>query len=171
MGIKQPPNYVHPNKKKESKRSQNRILEKQSSRESPEHRQRPAALKSVKVEKTTLTQTQLVRLVVRPPLPGYVVLYDNMLNGGLSSKRALLGLLKRGFPQFKSDLLTGKDTKENTVMFDDGKVIETTRSIDSIFLEKARAAFDPFGVLTDRALGQKIGEAIVCRAAKEKINE
>lgn len=167
MGIKQPPNYVHPNKKKEGKLPDRRKTDLSTQQANALPTRKGNGKKSTIASNEQSAETQVIRLVARPPLPGQVKLYDNMLAGGLSSKQALLGLLKRGFDEFNSDLSTGKFVEGNPVLTTDGKAVETTRSIDSEFLKRARAVFDPFGILSDRALGQKIGEAIIGRAKKD----
>lgn len=170
MGIKQPPNYVHPNKKKKEEKPNVDLMHERAALKP----QSVAPVKRNKVSKPSKSfQTQssemiLIRLVAKPPLPGQIKIYDDMVAGGLSSKQAILGLFKREFPKFVSDMLANKIGKENDVAVENSYAVETTRGVDIKFIEKARSVFDPFGVLSDRALGQRIGEAIIFRSRKDE---
>ena len=89
-----------------------------------------------------------------------------MIDGGVSPRQAILGLLKRGFAEFEADLRSGKVSGSANSYQTEDEVIETTRSVDETFVASCKQVFDKFDVLSNRAVGSKIGEAIFCRAAK-----
>ena len=169
MGIKQPTGgYVHPSKRKRASDvpgtstaapvAQDRIPIKKKREEDA-----PKADRSGEA-------SVLVRLVVYPPAPGQLLIYDQMIGAGYSSKQALLGLLKKGFSQFEADLLNGRVNAPGDQLTTSGKPVDTTRNVSAAFIEKAKAIFDPFDMLSNRALGQRIGETIIRSVAEGHAN-
>lgn len=102
-----------------------------------------------------------IRLVIYPPVTGQLPLYDEMISSGVAPNKALLGLLKKGFPKFEADLLAGKVTVPATELETNGKPVDTTRNVSAEFMNLAKDLFDPYDILSDRALGQRVAEAIV----------
>lgn len=107
-----------------------------------------------------------IRLVIYPPVAGQLPLYDEMISSGVAPNKALLGLLKKGFPKFEADLLAGKVTVPATELATNGKPVNTTRNVSTEFMNLAKDLFDPYDILSDRALGQRVAEAIVRSIAK-----
>lgn len=166
MGIKQPAGgYVHPSKRKRASDvsgtptaapvAEDRIPVKKKREEAAPRTERSGEA------------SVLVRLVIYPPAPGQLLIYDQMIDAGYSSKQALLGLLKKGFSQFEADLLKGRVTAPADPLTTSGKPVDTTRNVSAAFIEKAKAIFDPFDMLSNRALGQRIGETIIRSVAKD----
>ena len=166
MGIKQPTGrYIHPSKRKRASdvfatpasapMAEDRIpIKKKREEDAP------------KADQTDEVSV-LVRLVIYPPAPGQLLIYDQMIDAGYSSKQALLGLLKKGFSQFEADLLNGRVNAPGDQLTTSGKPVDTTRNVSAAFIEKAKAIFDPFDMLSNRALGQRIGETIIRSVAKD----
>lgn len=42
-----------------------------------------------------------------------------------------------------------------------GKPVDTTRNVSVEFFKRAKETFDPYDILSDRALGQRVAETIV----------
>ena len=169
MGIKQPTGgYIHPSKRKRgSDRPASQASAPAAEDRIPIKKKREEA--SPKADRSGESAV-LVRLVVYPPASGQLLIYDQMIGAGYSSKQALLGLLKKGFSQFETDLLNGKVTAPADQLIISGKPVDTTRNVSATFIEKAKSVFDPFDMLSNRALGQRIGETIIRSAAKDHAN-
>ena len=169
MGIKQPPAYVHPNKRKATPGEPVRRVTEQASKTGRPKREkeRSAPVKQARATKGNAEKTIQLRLVMYPPTSGQIPLFDQMIASGFAPKAALLGLLKRGFPVFEKKLLEGsiKALADDLDTMD--TPIDTTRNVSPQFLKAAKTLFDPFGVLSDRALGRKIAETIVSQIGKE----
>ena len=164
MGIKQPTGgYIHPSKRK-------RASDVPATPASapvvqggiPIKKKREKA--SAKADRSGEASV-LVRLVVYPPAPGQLLIYDQMIGAGYSSKQALLGLLKKGFPQFETDLLNGRVTAPADPLTTSGKPVDTTRNVSAAFIEKAKAIFDPFDLKTQ--IGQSVENFIQRRLGLE----
>ena len=163
MGIKQPPSYVHPNKRKRQP------VETKEQAPAPVTTPEPPKKEKREVRKPRVldgSRSDQVRLVIYPPTAGQIAIYDEMIAAGYSSKQALLGLLKKGFSQFETDLLAKNVTTPPDQLLTDGKPVDTTRNVTPQFIEAAKGVFDPFDMLSDRALGCRIGEAVI-RATSE----
>lgn len=111
-----------------------------------------------------------IRLILYPPVSGQLPLYDEMIKSGLSANKVLLGLLKKGFLKFETDLLAGKFSTPTIKFETDGKPVDTTRNVSSEFLNLAKELFDPYDILSDRALGQRVAEAVVQTVGKARRN-
>lgn len=111
-----------------------------------------------------------IRLILYPPVSGQLPLYDEMIKSGLSANKVLLGLLKKGFLKFETDLLAGKFSTPTIKLETDGKPVDTTRNVSSEFLNLAKELFDPYDILSDRALGQRVAEAVVQTVGKARRN-
>jgi len=94
-----------------------------------------------------------------------------MIKGGLSPKQAVLGILRRSFDQFESLVFAGKVSTLKTEIGKGGQAVETNRSVSKKFLAKAKEVYDPFGVLSKRALGMKIGEGILHQTTDGRVND
>lgn len=174
MGIKKVPfAYEHPNKRNPgTSGAETRNTASQATKERPNKKRgkaqtEPKPSPKLAATKNALPSAILLRLVVKPPKSGLFPLYDEMIASGLSPKEAILGLLKRGFSQFEIDISSNEIVASNNKYEAHGGAIETTRTVDEAFLNSCRDIFDKFGLLSDRALGGKIGEAIFSRTAKE----
>ena len=117
------------------------------------------------VESASIKDAQ-IRLVLYPPSVGQLSLYDEMINSGVPANKALLGLLKKGFPKFESDLLAGKISVHKVELEKGGKPVDTTRNVSVEFFKRAKETFDPYDILSDRALGQRVAETIVRSVGK-----
>ncbi len=170
MGIKQPTGaYVHPGKRKRAPdvpkgpsvipAAKGRI---------PVKKKREAVARPVA---RCRRKSRMVRLVVYPPAPGQIPLFDRMIAAGYSSRQALLGLLKKGFSQFENDLLNDKVTAPADQLNTEGKPVDTTRNVEAEFIQKAKDIFDPFDMLSNRALGHRIGETIIRSVSKDYAND
>jgi hypothetical protein len=177
MGIKKVPfNYEHPNKKKREKSEPAQqatapavsgVVPKTEKRQA-----KPKETDAAEVANTgELRETEMIRLVAYPPLSGQIDLYDKMVKGGLSSKQAILGILKRNFGQFEDLVFSGKVSIAKTEVGKNGEAVETNRSVSKEFLARAKEVYDPFGVLSKRALGMKIGEGILHQAKVRGSND
>jgi len=111
-----------------------------------------------------------IRLVLYPPSAGQLSLYDEMINSGVPANKALLGLLKKGFPKFEADLLAGKISAPTVELEKGGKPVDTTRNVSVEFFKRAKETFDPYDILSDRALGQRVAETIVRSVGKAGLN-
>lgn len=157
MQIKKPPEFVHPNKRKRTDRK-SKLLETNETIQKPSLRNGSAS-----ANERNLGKSELIRLVVYPPVKGQIEIYDRMIEAGFVPKRALLGLLKKGFQEFEVDLLARNIVSPANELQTDGKPVDTTRNVSPQFINYANALFDPFDVLSDRALGRCIAETILRR--------
>ncbi|MDD9908656.1 MAG: hypothetical protein OXR62_03095 [Ahrensia sp.] len=168
MGITKPRGYEHPNKRKR------RISEEET--EGPAHveaQRIPEKKKGVgkwHVKPPAVTsgaetrKCVVVRLLVYPPAKGQVAVYDEMIEAGIAPRTAILGLLKRGFGDFHAAVLKRSIKPLQFDILSDEAPIETTRRVSPEFITTAKCIFDPFGILSDRALGRTMGETIIAAA-------
>lgn len=132
--------------------------------------------KSLKIDrhlKLTDTDTNAdiqIRLVSRIPTQGQLIIYDQMTKAGMSPSRTIRGLWKRDFSLLETQLEEGAVNDLDQMQFEKLS-IETTRLVSTQFYNKAAKRFDPFGLLSKRALGQKIGEAVINLIRKEEVND
>lgn len=173
MGIKKPPAYVHPRKRASSEEvlSDDRPTPKKDKKEQANRKKvEDGPLDQIAIPELESNEgkaTVLLRLVARVPETGQIPLFDQMIIGGLSPKDAILGIWKREFEKLVIKLRADEFHKSTEVKFSSRKPIETTRKIKPNLMQTITAEFDPFGILTDRALGQRIGEALISQAEKE----
>lgn len=171
MGIKKAPNgYQHPRKK--AKRAipspvpdhRDQTVRVATKKNTPPRFQNQ--LKSTHDKGSDQQSSILIRLVAIPPAEGQIKIYDKMIAAGMAPKAAVLGLLKNGFKAFENVLLSDQSAAPE-FEYDglDKKAIETHRSVSPEFLLAAQNKFDPFGVLSRRALGMRIGQAIILSTA------
>lgn len=173
MGLIKPDTYVHPNK-----REKQDVPEKATAGQTVKDPK--VAVKKKKVEERTdkpnrsepkievESTTVLLRLVARVPANGQIKLFDDMIDEGLSPKEIILGIWKREFGNIET-LISDHDFKSTTPLeFENRKAIETTRKVTSELLISIQSKIDPFNILTERALGQKLGEAILIHSGKER---
>jgi hypothetical protein len=163
MGIKQPPTYVHPNKRKTvTPEPVRRAPQQAPKKEWPQKEKEGTELgKQRRLSLQSADKTIRLRLVIYPPTNGQLPLYDQMIASGIEPKTALLGLLKRGFPAFEKKLTAGSIKAPTNDLDISGAPVDTTRNVSPQFIEAAKALFDPFEILSDRALGRKIAETIL----------
>lgn len=170
MGILKPPKkYVHPRKhrygtEKTDATALPPISEKVSS-DKIVGTQEDKPTDKAQYQKNDNPKTELFRLVIYPPVGGVVPVYDQMLEAGINPRQALLGLLKKGFTQFEADLLNGKIEITIDHWETDGQPIDTTRNVEPDFIVNARKVYDPYGIISDRALGRIVAEAAIRSAS------
>lgn len=169
MGIKKVPfDYEHPSKRKTDSKNETPVIT--APKVSPKNKKGMGTKQMASSSRLETSKPQsgmvLLRLVVKPPKQGNFRLYDDMIDSGISPKQAILGLLKRGFSEFENDLQSNKVSATKLEYETEGSAIETTRSVDEAFNSSCREIFDKFDLLSNRALGGKIGEAIFSRVAK-----
>ncbi|MCI4643446.1 MAG: hypothetical protein MRY64_01550 [Hyphomonadaceae bacterium] len=166
MGIKTPPGYKHPLKHKQrgpevqslaaAKTAKPRIPigEKEGSG-SRRQGQNPTQVLKHTDEKVR------VRVVAYEPKPGQFERYDAMRRSGISDKDALLGFLRSA--RGKIGVLVDCSAKDiDTLTLDQGPAfVETNWSLSRSGLAQIKSLLDPFGILTPRALGAKIGAAVI----------
>ena len=163
MGIKQPPAYVHPNKRKTATPEPPGPTPHQAAKTKRPKREkeRTEPVKHRRATVDSAEKTIQLRLVIYPPTSGQIPLYDQMIASGFAPKTALLGLLKRGFSEFERKLMTDTIRAPLDNLKVSGQPVDTTRNVSPQFVEAAKHLFDPFGILSDRALGRKIAETII----------
>lgn len=166
MGIKTPPSYQHPSKRKRQGQRQEpqtsvRVerLEKPNKRKKGDGPKRPAITQFTSAGSTE--ETIRIRVVAYDPLPGEIKRFDEMINADISVKDALLGLLRKSKDQIDGLVkLSPKDIEALT--FEHGRTfVETNWAIPADKAEKLKRLFDPFDILTPRSLGTKIGAAVI----------
>jgi len=168
MGITKPLGYEHPNKRKRRKsEEQTEVPAHVEAKRIPEkkkgvgkRRVGPPAAPSI----AEIRKSAVVRLVVYPPAKGQIAVYDEMIEAGIAPRSAILGLLKRGFDDFHTAVMKGSIKPSRFDVLSDGALIETTRQVSPEFVTTAKSIFDPFGILSDRALGRTMGETIIAAA-------
>lgn len=173
MGLIKPDTYVHPNKRRQldvtSKATAGQTVKDPKvavNKEKIEKRTDNPNRSEPKIEAES--ETVLLRLVARVPANGQIKLFDDMIDEGLSSKEIILGIWKREFGNLGA-LISDLDFKSTTPLeFENRKAIETTRKVTSDLLVSIQSKIDPFNILTERALGQKLGEALLIQAGKER---
>lgn len=172
MGIKTPPEYQHPSKRKRQGSGSEPPATAQTEAPVTPLRKNEGDGRGRKVssQKETLSQsdsTLIVRVVAYVPNPGELTKYDEMIRGGVASKDALLGLLRNA--RHKIDDLVKRSSKQvDSLTYESSTgFVETNWSLSSDIAAQLKSLFDPFGILTPRALGAKIGAAIIVLSEKE----
>lgn len=155
MGIKKPNvAYEHPNKTKSTDKSS-----------TPKNSKPPAILaKELPAPKTS--ETIHVRIIAHYPTEGACEVFDQMCEANIAPKTAMLALLKKGIPEFEERCANNEIDKIDILSQLKPEFIETTRALSKSTFETAKNHFDPFDVLSLRALGVKIGDAIFASVAK-----
>jgi len=165
MGIKKPPPYVHPGKaKKPTAIAKPETLAPVENTEKPDKEKSNEAVRPQTTRKSAVVSaedTVTIRLVANPPKAGEFELYDQMIASGLSKKQAVQALMRKGFQN-----LDAKQLKPAAYEAD-GVAIETNRTFATSDVFALKQRFDQFGILSKRALGLKIGEALLVKAIKE----
>ena len=177
MGITKPSAYVHPKKRKPP-------THEIASAELSDERAKASTGKAGGANKKkkgmgvsrdngcaayAVERVQL-RLIISPPVSGQLEIFDEMIKANYPKNKAVLGLLKKGFPKFETDLFAGKIKVSQDGLATEGKAVDTTKAISADFLCKVKELYDPFDVLSERALGQRVAEAILRSCAKEATN-
>ncbi len=176
MGITKPPTYEHPRKRKRRaskselpnparvENSKSPVREKEDDWDSGQARKLSSAPQAS-------TDTIRVRVVAYEPTPGQLKRYDEMIASGIASKVALLGLLRNARAKI-SDLAKLPSMTISNLDYDHGnEFVETNWSLSGDHANRLKSLFDPFGILTPRALGAKIGTAIIVLADKDQAND
>ena len=168
MGIKQPPAYEHPNKRNRRsgsgkpqtiapvERAKNPVKEKRGN-EKPSDQ----SVDSGKV---------VLRMAAHPPALGEFDLFDQMVTSGITPREAVLALLRRGTKKLDDIANMPATSLKKLTYARDGEAIETNRSISAQCLQTLKTNIDPFGVLTTRAFGIKIGEAVLMLSVRQIAN-
>ena len=155
MGIKKPDvAYEHPNKARNTDKSN-------SSKNS-----NPPAIPVKEIGAGKSPETMHVRIIAHYPIAGACEFFDQMCAANIDPKTVMLALLKKGIPVFEERCLKNEIDEieiQNQLKSD---FIETTRVLSRRTFETAKKHFDPFDVLSLRALGAKIGDAIFASVAK-----
>lgn len=163
MGIIKPKGqYEHPRKKKTIDRDPSaKPIEKIEPINAVKEKtdiQKTGKPVSVSKDNHDKTETVTIRLVVRPPRPRQIKMYDDMIDAGLSPKEAILGILKKSIQELDNTKATHlKDANYSHK----GTAISTRRTISVDIFEKLKAKFDPFDILSERGFGIKVGEALM----------
>ena len=153
MGIKTPPAYEHPKKRKRSDGVQNIATSEPNVR--------------IVIPKKKKGEKVLLRLVARVPKQGQLKLFDQMIDSGLTEREAILALLRQGMEQLNK-ISTWPTSKLRQHSYEHlGGAIETNRQISTSLNETIRTNLDPFGALASRAIGTLLGEAMLTLVAKE----
>ena len=100
-------------------------------------------------------ETVSVRLLAPFPKQGVSAEYDAMINDKISRKLATLALLKRGMELFE------KQNMERTSYSCETDYVETIRSIERSTYDQFKRNHDPHEIMSARALGKKLGSAIL----------
>lgn len=172
MGIRTPPEYEHPSKR-EGRGSKNEQLTSARAekteipirkKEGDERGPNPRLLKPASVAPGEQVH---LRVVAYEPRPGELKRFDEMIGGGITNKDALLGLLRNA--RHKIDDLAKRSSKQvDDLTYDHGsEYVETNWSLSERVVGQLKSVFDPFDILTPRALGAKIGAAVIVLNDKE----
>ncbi|MFK5980838.1 MAG: hypothetical protein QM488_18340 [Rhizobiaceae bacterium] len=156
MPIKKVPfDYVHPKKK----------LSDDSSEKSP------VPTRSEHVQQVTISilparvvqpdETISVRLLASFPSPGVSAEFDEMIGDNISPKIATLALLKKGSSLLETEGGIKAISGEDVHYLNEGDYAETVRSIRRSTYDWAKSQYDPHDILSARALGAKLGNAIL----------
>lgn len=149
MGIKKLPfAYVHPNKDPANQDLLSDLVSVSSTT-------KPIIRKTKVMPRNETAERVYARLVVYFPKPGVSAEYDAMLKDKISSKRATLALLKRGMDRFEEQNL------ESTSYPCETDYVETIRSIERSTYDLFKQQHDPHEIMSARALGKKMGTAIL----------
>lgn len=172
MGLIKPDKYVHPNKRKRHEASEKAQAQipVENSKEAVKNKnvELPVDQSDLQQPLSTITgETVLIRLVARVPEQGQIAFYDSMIVDGLSPKEAILGIWKREFGNLDTTIADYDFKTSCQLGFEKRKAIETTRKITPDALRTIQSKIDPYNILTDRALGQKLGEALLIQSGKE----
>ncbi len=155
MGIKKPDvAYEHPNKARNTDKSN-------SSKNSI-----PPAILATEIGAAKSPETMHVRIIAHYPIAGAYEVFDRMCSANIDPKNAMLALLKKGIPVFEERCANNEIDKIDILSQLKPEFIETTRALSKSTFETAKNHFDPFDVLSLRALGVKIGDAIFASVAK-----
>lgn len=173
MGITKPVKYVHPKKRSietgRAEQRSNASAEQQDvttgfAREPEKGRKKKSVLdvSFASANHKTCTEKHVhIRLILYPPVEGQVPLYDQMIKANYPPNKVLLGILKKRFQKFEADLMAGKIEAVPNELKTSGKPVDTTRKVTAEFISCAKAVYDPFDILSERALGQRIAEGIL----------
>lgn len=155
MGIKKPDiAYEHPNKANSDKTP---TFSKRS-----EQSENPLNVEHV----TKASETIHVRIIAHYPAAGASAVFDQMCAASIDPKTVMLALLRKGIPEFEERCAKNEIDKIYIQKQLKQEFIETTRALSQSTFETAKKHFDPFDVLSLRALGVKIGNAIFASVAK-----
>jgi len=156
MPIKKVPfDYVHPRKKQIESNSEKPSVPDQAVRVQLKTTSTPPTLTVLPDE------TVSVRLLASIPKSGVSAEFDEMVGDNISHKTATLALLKKGLSMLEAD------GNKNSLLVVDAKYpiendyVETIRAIRRSTYEWVKNQYDPHDILSARALGAKLGTAIL----------
>lgn len=130
-------------------------------------KQPPIASTFSKFQKIRTVRKIMLSLSVPFPAPGVSASFDAMASHH-DGNTALKTLLKRAMPEYEDLLRANKITNVPDEYETSGDTTDTTRMMDIDLVNTARQHFDPFGVLSMRALAKKIAcSALAAFFAKE----
>jgi len=154
MGItKVPFEYIHPKRKKEAGDAGALSKEDSSKKLSNKSDARAAPANA--------DETVSVRLIAYFPCPGVSDDFDAMIEGGVSHKLATLAFLKRSTAFFEAQISTNDLIIEAPSYPCETEYVETIRMIRRSTFEWAKKQYDPHTILSARALGTRLGTAIL----------
>lgn len=155
MGIKKPDvAYEHPNKARNTDKS------------STSKNSKPPAILAKELPAPKTSETIHVRIIAHYPTEGACEVFDQMCMANIDPKTAMLALLKKGVASFEISCANGDIDRIQFRGPVEPEFIETTRALSKDAFETAKSHFDPFDVLSLRALGRKIGAAIMASMAQ-----
>ncbi len=156
MVIKKVPfGYVHPRKKQSENSSEKLPI--------PDRAER-MQLKTASILPTFAAlpdETVSVRLLASFPKSGVSAEFDEMIRDNISHKVATLALLKRGLSMLGAEGGTNSILAKNANYPIEDDYAETIRSIRRSTYDWAKSQYDPHDILSARALGAKLGTAIL----------
>ena len=177
MGITKPDTYVHPKKCKPptheivtAETSEQTVSETTGGAGGTNKKKKGMSVSRPNVSSTRGEERVQLRLIISPPVSGQLEIFDQMIKANYPSNKAVLGLLKKGFPKFEADRFAGKIKVSEDELATKGKAVDTTKAVSPKFLRQVKELYDPFDVLSERALGQCVAEAILRSVAKEATN-
>lgn len=176
MGITKPPAYEHPGKRKRQiAEPKPQVAERVEKTAGPIREKRDGRVGGyIPMRKETPNQGECkvrVRVVAYEPISGELNLYDDMIESGIDTNSALLGLLRNARSGL-DELVKRSSRSISNLDYQHGKQFaETNWSLSADQATQLKALFDPFGILTPRALGAKIGTAIIVLADKDRTND
>lgn len=156
MPIKKVPfDYVHPRKKQVETNSEKLPVPDQAAR---------VQIKTTSIPHTLAVladETVSVRLLASFPKSGVSAEFDEMIGDNISHKIATLALLKKGLSMLEADSSSISLLAEDANYPIEIDYAETIRSIKRSTYEWAKNQYDPHDILSARALGAKLGTAIL----------
>jgi len=121
----------------------------------------PISMSSLDSLSSERSDTMNVRIIAHYPVKGNIRPFDLMIDAQIEPKTAILSLLKKGIPVFENICASQSIDDINIEYEQEPDYVETTRAMSATVFAEARRHFDPFDVLSKRALGGMIGKVIL----------